>query len=70
MSLVCGTNKIAWAHVDREMKVLDWQEMACPNFLKGLYLASPYLNDVSMTIIQTSYRETLDYLKPIHNRTD
>lgn len=46
MSIVCGTNRIAWAHVDRGMIVLDWQQMECPNFLKGTYLASSYLTDV------------------------
>jgi len=48
VSLVCGTNKIAWAHVDREMAVLDWRELDCPNFLKGTYMAYSYLNDVSI----------------------
>lgn len=50
VSLVCGTNKIAWAHVDRGMTVLDWQHMDCPNFLKGTYLASSYLSDVSAVV--------------------
>lgn len=25
----------------------DWQQVECPNFLKGTYMASAYLNDVS-----------------------
>lgn len=50
VSLVCGTNKIAWAHVDRGMTVLDWQQLDCPNFLKGTYMASSYLSDVSICI--------------------
>ncbi|KAI3353312.1 hypothetical protein L3Q82_019847 [Scortum barcoo] len=50
VSIVCGTNKIAWAHVDRGMKVLDWQHLDCPNFLKGTYMASAYLNDVSAVV--------------------
>lgn len=50
MSLVCGTNKIAWAHVDRGMMVQDWQQVECPNFLKGTYMASAYLNDVSIAV--------------------
>uniref|UniRef100_A0A8C2WR66 Transcription elongation factor, mitochondrial n=1 Tax=Cyclopterus lumpus TaxID=8103 RepID=A0A8C2WR66_CYCLU len=50
VSLVCGTDKIAWAHVDRGMAVLDWQELDCPNFLKGSYMASAYLNDVSAAV--------------------
>uniref|UniRef100_A0A3Q3WQG7 Uncharacterized protein n=1 Tax=Mola mola TaxID=94237 RepID=A0A3Q3WQG7_MOLML len=43
VSLVCGTNKIAWTHVDRGMTLLDWQWVDCPNFLKGTYMASSYL---------------------------
>lgn len=50
VSLVCGTNKIAWTHVNRGMTVLDWQQLECPNFLKGTYMASTYLSDVSMTV--------------------
>ncbi|CAL1601613.1 unnamed protein product [Knipowitschia caucasica] len=50
VSIVCGTNKIAWAHVDRGMTVLDWQQMECPNFLKGTYIASFYLSDVSAVV--------------------
>ncbi|XP_020502052.1 transcription elongation factor, mitochondrial [Labrus bergylta] len=50
VSIVCGTQKIAWAHVDRGMTVLDWQQLDCPNFLRGTYMASAYLNDVSALV--------------------
>ncbi|XP_004567871.3 transcription elongation factor, mitochondrial [Maylandia zebra] len=50
VSLICGTNKIAWAHVDRGMSVLDWQQVDCPNFLRGTYMASAYLHDVSSVV--------------------
>ena len=30
------------------MMVLDWQQLDCPNFLKGTYIASSYLNDASI----------------------
>lgn len=50
VSLICGTNKIAWAHVDRGMTVQDWQQLECPNFLKGTYMASAYLTDVSAVV--------------------
>ncbi|XP_061882939.1 transcription elongation factor, mitochondrial-like [Entelurus aequoreus] len=50
VSLVCATNRIAWAHVDRGMTVLDWQHHDCPNFLKGAYMASSYLHDVSAVV--------------------
>ncbi|XP_077574701.1 transcription elongation factor, mitochondrial [Stigmatopora nigra] len=50
VSLVCGTNRIAWAHMGRGMAVMDWQHLDCPNFLKGTYMASAYLNDVSEVV--------------------
>ncbi|XP_049577299.1 transcription elongation factor, mitochondrial [Syngnathus scovelli] len=50
VSLVCATNRIAWAHVGRGMSVMDWQHLDCPNFLKGTYMASSYLNDVSAVV--------------------
>ncbi|XP_045902456.1 transcription elongation factor, mitochondrial [Micropterus dolomieu] len=50
VSLVCGTNKIAWTHVNRGMTVLDWQQLECPNFLRGTYMASAYLNDVTAVV--------------------
>ncbi|XP_071361459.1 transcription elongation factor, mitochondrial [Trachinotus anak] len=50
VSIICGTNKIAWAHVDRGMTVLNWQHLDCPNFLRGTYMASAYLNDVSAAV--------------------
>lgn len=52
VSVVCGTNRIAWSHVDREMMVLDWQQVDCPNFLRGTYMASAYLSDVSKRFFQ------------------
>ncbi|XP_037546502.1 transcription elongation factor, mitochondrial [Nematolebias whitei] len=50
VSIICGVKKIAWAHVDRQMTVLDWQQQDCPNFLRGRYMASAYLNDVSSVV--------------------
>lgn len=50
VSLICGTNSVAWAHVDRGMTVLDWQQWDCPNFLKKTYEASSYLNDISHVV--------------------
>lgn len=49
VSIICGTNKIAWAHVDRALTVLNWQQEDCPNFMRGAYMASAYLEDVSKT---------------------
>ncbi|XP_010871264.2 transcription elongation factor, mitochondrial [Esox lucius] len=50
VSIVCGVNKIAWAHVDRGMNVLEWKHEDCPNFLKGTYMASAYLDDISTVV--------------------
>ncbi|XP_077426466.1 transcription elongation factor, mitochondrial [Vanacampus margaritifer] len=50
VSLVCGTNQIAWAHMGRGMTVMEWQHVDCPNFMKGTYMASAYLNDVSAVV--------------------
>ncbi|KAK1798950.1 hypothetical protein P4O66_007218 [Electrophorus voltai] len=47
VSIVCGTNKIAWAHMHREMTVLDWQQQECSSFMNGTYMASSYLDDIS-----------------------
>ncbi|XP_046714920.1 transcription elongation factor, mitochondrial [Silurus meridionalis] len=46
VSIVCGTNRIAWTHMDRAMTVLEWQQEDCHNFMKGTYMASGYLDDV------------------------
>ncbi|XP_035262191.1 transcription elongation factor, mitochondrial [Anguilla rostrata] len=50
VSIVCGTDKIAWAHVDRGLNVLDWQQESCHNFMKGTYMASAYLDDISSVV--------------------
>lgn len=48
VSVICGTNKVAWAHVDRALTVLDWQHQECSSFMSGTYMASAYLEDVSL----------------------
>ncbi|KAJ8363503.1 hypothetical protein SKAU_G00123340 [Synaphobranchus kaupii] len=50
VSIVCGTDNIAWAHVDRGFNVLDWQQENCHNFMKGTYMASAYLDDISAVV--------------------
>ncbi|XP_069511062.1 transcription elongation factor, mitochondrial [Ambystoma mexicanum] len=50
VSIVFGTHKIAWAHVDRNRSVLDWQQQECFRFMKGTYLASVYLEDISSVV--------------------
>ncbi|KAG9350448.1 hypothetical protein JZ751_026811 [Albula glossodonta] len=50
VSIVYGTDKIAWAHLDRGLTVLDWQQESCHSFMKGVYLASAYLNDISSVV--------------------
>ncbi|KAI7807311.1 transcription elongation factor, mitochondrial isoform X1 [Triplophysa rosa] len=50
ISIVFGTNKIAWAHMDRAKTVLDWQQEECKSFMNGTYMASDYLKDISAVI--------------------
>ncbi|XP_043096925.1 transcription elongation factor, mitochondrial [Puntigrus tetrazona] len=50
VSIVCGTNKIAWTHMDHARTVLDWQQAECKSFMKGTYMASDYLEDLSAVI--------------------
>ncbi|KAJ8264081.1 hypothetical protein GJAV_G00144880 [Gymnothorax javanicus] len=50
VSIVCGMDKIAWTHMDRGLNVLDWQQESCPNFMKGTYMASAYLDDITAAV--------------------
>ncbi|XP_028829303.1 transcription elongation factor, mitochondrial [Denticeps clupeoides] len=50
VSIVFGTNKIAWTHMDRAMSVLDWQQEECSSFMNGTYMASSYLDDISEVV--------------------
>lgn len=50
ISIVCGTNRIAWTHMDRTQTVLDWKQEDCPSFMNGTYMASSYLADVSAVV--------------------
>ncbi|XP_051239830.1 transcription elongation factor, mitochondrial [Dicentrarchus labrax] len=50
VSVVCGINKIAWTHVDCSMTLLAWEQKDCPHFMKGTYLATAYLQDVSKVV--------------------
>lgn len=34
--------------MDRARTVLDWQQAECKSFMKGMYMASDYLEDVSL----------------------
>ncbi|XP_076149867.1 transcription elongation factor, mitochondrial isoform X2 [Alosa pseudoharengus] len=50
VSVICGTNKVAWAHMDRALTVLDWQQHECSSFMKGTYMASAYLEEISSVV--------------------
>ncbi|KAG5278958.1 hypothetical protein AALO_G00104600 [Alosa alosa] len=50
VSVICGTNKVAWAHMDRALTVLDWQQQECSSFMKGTYMASTYLEEISSVV--------------------
>ncbi|XP_019502639.1 PREDICTED: transcription elongation factor, mitochondrial [Hipposideros armiger] len=50
VSIVFGTRRIAWAHLDRQLAVLDWQQNECCQLMKGTYLSSVYLEEISSVI--------------------
>ncbi|XP_074870907.1 transcription elongation factor, mitochondrial isoform X2 [Carettochelys insculpta] len=50
VSFVIGTRKIAWAHVDRNLTVRDWQQEECVRFMKGTYLPAVYLEEISSVV--------------------
>ncbi|XP_053552370.1 transcription elongation factor, mitochondrial [Bombina bombina] len=50
VSIVFGIRKIAWAHVDRKMTVLDWKQEEWYRFMKGAYHAHVYLEDISSAV--------------------
>lgn len=50
ISIVCGTNRIAWTHMDQAQTVLDWKQVECPSFMNGTYMASSYLEDISTVV--------------------
>ncbi|KAM8813413.1 transcription elongation factor, mitochondrial isoform 2-T2 [Rhynchonycteris naso] len=45
VSVVFGTRRIAWAHLDRKLAVLDWQHSECCRLMKGTYVSSVYLEE-------------------------
>ncbi|XP_037654192.1 transcription elongation factor, mitochondrial-like [Choloepus didactylus] len=50
ISIVFGTRRIAWAHLDCKLIVLDWQQDECCGLLKGTYPSSVYLEVISSVI--------------------
>ncbi|XP_066219877.1 transcription elongation factor, mitochondrial isoform X1 [Saccopteryx leptura] len=50
VSVVFGTRRIAWAHLDRKLAVLDWQHSECCRLMKGTYVSSLYLEEISSVI--------------------
>ncbi|KAM9597685.1 transcription elongation factor, mitochondrial [Trichechus inunguis] len=50
VSIVFGTRRIAWAHLDRKMAVLDWQQDERCRMMKGTYLSSVYLEEMSLVV--------------------
>uniref|UniRef100_A0A8D0BF06 Transcription elongation factor, mitochondrial n=1 Tax=Salvator merianae TaxID=96440 RepID=A0A8D0BF06_SALMN len=49
VSIVFGTRKIAWAHVNRHLAVQDWQQEEC-TFTKGTYVPEVYLEEISSVV--------------------
>ncbi|XP_012503727.1 PREDICTED: transcription elongation factor, mitochondrial [Propithecus coquereli] len=50
VSIVFGTRRIAWAHLDRKLAVLDWQQSPCWRLLDRTYSSSVYLEEISSII--------------------
>uniref|UniRef100_A0A8C6QY53 Transcription elongation factor, mitochondrial n=2 Tax=Nannospalax galili TaxID=1026970 RepID=A0A8C6QY53_NANGA len=50
VSIVFGTRRIAWAHLDRKLTVLDWQQTECWKLSNRTYPSSVYLEEISSVI--------------------
>ncbi|XP_055476600.1 transcription elongation factor, mitochondrial isoform X1 [Psammomys obesus] len=50
VSIVFGTRRIAWAHLDRKLTVLDWQQAECWKLTNKTYPSSFYLEEISSVI--------------------
>lgn len=50
VSIVFGTRRIAWAHVDRKLAVLDWQQSDYWRLMSRTYPSSAYLEKISSVI--------------------
>ncbi|XP_052614444.1 transcription elongation factor, mitochondrial [Peromyscus californicus insignis] len=50
VSIVFGTRRIAWAHLDRKLTVLDWQQVECWKLTNRTYPSSVYLEEISSVI--------------------
>ncbi|XP_032018811.1 transcription elongation factor, mitochondrial isoform X1 [Hylobates moloch] len=51
ISIVFGTRRIAWAHLDRKLTVLDWQQSDRWSLMRGIsYSSSVYLEEISSII--------------------
>ncbi|KAM6175905.1 transcription elongation factor, mitochondrial [Erethizon dorsatum] len=50
VSVVFGTRRIAWAHLDRKLAVLDWQHSDCWKLRSKTHPSSVYLEEISSVI--------------------
>ncbi|XP_073902502.1 transcription elongation factor, mitochondrial isoform X1 [Castor canadensis] len=50
VSIVFGTRRIAWAHLDRKLTVLDWQQSDCRKLMNRPHSSSVYLEEISSVI--------------------
>ncbi|ELW61779.1 transcription elongation factor, mitochondrial [Tupaia chinensis] len=50
VSIVFGTRRIAWTHLDRNMVVLDWQQSDCWRLMNRTYPSADYLEEISSVI--------------------
>lgn len=50
VSIVFGTRRIAWAHLDQKPTVLDWQQTECWKLTNRIYPSCVYLEEISSVI--------------------
>ncbi|KAL1780268.1 transcription elongation factor, mitochondrial [Sigmodon hispidus] len=50
VSIVFGTRRIAWAHLNQKLTVLDWQQSECWKLTSKILPTSAYLEEISSVI--------------------
>lgn len=50
VSIVFGIRRIAWAHVDHNLTVMDWNQEESHRYMKGPYQPSLYLEEISSAV--------------------
>ncbi|XP_078257592.1 transcription elongation factor, mitochondrial [Rhinoraja longicauda] len=64
VSIVIGIRRIAWAHVDNNLTVLDWDQEESHRYMKGPYQPSLYLEEISSAVSKIPAAEFYVLEKP------